>query len=272
MKCKYVFMSFYLSLLAIIGIAVYCTCTNVNPDTGFFIKNNVGYFFVIAIVAFAIIFSVASFSVRRCPLKNPSVNSVMSIACVPLIITLVGNLLVRFLINSTIPTDTLSLVVSLTEIAFIVFLTVYLFKSVLFYKINKIFYIVPLLFWLLKLILSYIEISTMGLTFENSFYILACAFNVLFFLYFLKYKSRIYTNCSHKLFLLISFFSTVCCEAYAVPQLINIFVLKQGTQHNSKLNYLLFVFTGVFVVVFIRSFFSMRNLKRKRDDSSLIMQ
>lgn len=264
MKSRFVFLSYYVLLLSILGLSIYANNNIINVENGFFIQKSSGNLIVFAIILCAMLFSVVCFSIRRCPLKNPTVNSPLAVMSIPLFFSLLADIIAKYVVSDTVSISILPLLLSLSELFFAAFLLLYSIKSFIRYRLHSAFYVAPLLFWLIKMITVYIEVSTMGLTLENAFYVLASTFSLIFFLYFLKYQNRISTDYSHKVFLLVSFLAAASCEAYAVPQLLSVVKNPQITLHNSVVNYLIYAFSGLFIVIFIRSFFSSRNLKRKR--------
>ena len=144
----------------------------------------------------------------------------------------------------------------------------FVYTSKLFFKfhIKRIFYTVPLIYWLVMLILSYIRISRMALIMENALMVFATCTTAIFFLYFAKIANGIKTKESkQKIILFFGCLSILFCETFSFPQILFNYSVDQNVLHNDPSFLFIFLATGVFVAAFLGSFFAEKNLlKRKR--------
>ena len=161
---------------------------------------------------------ICSFLVKRCPLKFPKVRTVTSFTSL-----LVGfSLLLRlFSIYQKVGFSLTSpqyLVEALFTIATCLFFFAYTAKRLFSFHIKRIFYVIPLIYWLFMLVLSYIRISRMALIAENALMILATCSTAMFFLYFAKIANGIKTQASkQKILLFFGSLSVLFCDIYDNP-------------------------------------------------------
>ena len=103
---------------------------------------------------------------------------------------------------------------------------------------------------------------------ENGYKIIATAFICLFFLYFAKYESRILSKNSHRIIMFVGFAAAALTESFALPELAyhlkNGYVVVEGVKivRNSVFELALYAVTGIFILVFLHSFFSNANLSK----------
>ena len=272
MRCKYIFLLFYIFTSLYLFYKVKHILKSVDPETGFFYSNNLAMVFLFLTVIVIALFAFLSIVLRRCPLKYPQISLPLSVASAVMFFALIVDT-VTAIPNMQSAIGILPVLFSLASLAFCVFLVVYSLMYPLNFKINKYLYITPLIFWLIKLVSEYIKTAKMALISENGTKILACAFVALFFLYFAKYQCRIVTAYSHKILMFLGFSSFCFCETFAIPQLV--YYLKNGQitvngnsiVRNSVFELLFFVFTGLFIIVYLHSFFSNKNLSKRHHGS-----
>ena len=264
MKTKYFFLGFYSLLIFAIISRMVQIIDYTNKRTGFFIKSS-STFFSLIILFLLLFFSSLSFTVKRCPLKFPKVRSVTSFTSL-----LVGlSLLLRvFSIYQKTGFDLTSpqyLIEGLFTIAACLFFFAYTAKRFFHFHIKRIFYVVPLVYWLFMLILSYLRISRMALIAENTLMILATCFTAMFFLYFAKIANGIKTQASkQKILLFFGSLSVLLCETFAFPQIFYNLSEKPAVVHNDISFMFIYLATGIFVASFLGTFFSERNLLKRK--------
>lgn len=265
MKTKYFFIEFYfVTILSVIARMTQLS-NYTGKRTGFFMNSSPIFFSLVFL--FVILFSSSiAFTVKRCPLKFPKVNSATSLASL-----LVGiSMLFRvFSIYSKVGlsfSNPLYLVEALFTLLACVFFLAYSSKLFFHFHIKRVLYTVPLIYWLVMLILSYIRISRMALIMENALMVFATCTTAIFFLYFAKIANGIKTKESkQKIILFFGSLSLLFCFTFSIPQILFYYSEKQATLHNDPSFLFVFAATGVFIVAFLSSFFAEKNLlPRKR--------
>ena len=265
MKTKYFFLGFYSVLILAIISRMVQIIDYTGKQTGFFIKNS-STFFSLIILFLLLFFSSLAFTVKRCPLKFPKVRTVTSFTSL-----LVGfSLLLRLFsiyqkVGLSFTSPQYLLEALFTAIACLFFF-VYSAKRLFRFHIKRILYVIPLVYWLFMLILSYIRISRMALIAENALMILATCSTAMFFLYFAKIANGIKTQKSkQKILLFFGSLSVLLCETFSFPQILFNLSENPNIVHNDVSFMLVYLATGIFVASFLGTFFSERNLlKRKR--------
>ncbi|GEM_PF-4955206 len=266
MKTKYFFIEFYfVTILSVIArMTQLSNYTNIR--TGFFSLNSKPVFFSLVFLFIVLFSSSLAFTVKRCPLKFPKVNSATFIASL-----LVGlSMLFRvFSIYSKIGLSFSSpsyLVETLFTLLACVFFLAYSAKLFFNFHIKRVLYTVPLIYWLVMLILSYIRISRMSLIMENALMVFATCTTAIFFLYFAKIANGIKTKESkQKIILFFGSLSLLFCFTFSIPQIMFNYSENQVITHNDASFLIVFAATGIFVVAFLSSFFAEKNLlPRKR--------
>ncbi|MCQ2451420.1 MAG: hypothetical protein MJ080_05540 [Clostridia bacterium] len=260
MKSKYIFLSFYLLLIASIGFRVYELRNYINIDNGQFTSGPLRQMFIFVTVVTVIISFALSFLIRRCPVRSPKVNISLCLSSLIFSLTVLLGGLADFIANRSVsPFSSISLIISA---AVCVFGFMYSSKTFIGFHIPGILYVIPLVFWLYKLIVIYVRIAKMSLISENAYLILATASIALFSLYFAKYANGMLTRFSHKLLLLFGFLSVIFSETFALPSLIYYAKTSDGIVHNSIADLILYAVTGVMILIYLISFFSNKNLLR----------
>lgn len=246
---------------------------SIDPETGFFLNHNKEKIFYFVTVIFLILLFALSVLLRRCPIKGPKVGLPLFIASILYVIALVFNIMLE-IIPEKVNVNVAQRLVLITAVLFCLFIVAYFVQYLVDYKINKVFYIAPLVFWLSKMVFEYIKTAKMPFIMENAFKILTTAFVAIFFLYFAKYQCRLFSKNSHKAFLFFGASAAMLCESFSIPQLL--FIFKNGfpvVNGSTIIRYSipelsLFAATGIFILVYLHSFFSNRNLVRHSHHSN----
>ncbi|MCQ2455348.1 MAG: hypothetical protein MJ090_04345 [Clostridia bacterium] len=275
MKTKYYFSILY--LIATISVLLRTVQIFQSSDvrTGFFVSSK-PLFLSFLLFLLTIVFGGFAFKIKRCPLKMPRVNTGISVSSF-----LVGVcMFVRaFSLYTKIGgfsfSQIFNIIVIAVNIIVGVFFLLYSAKKFVYFHIKRIFYIAPLIYWIILMIYSYVRISKTPIISENALMILATTSTTVFMLYFAKIANNINSNSKRpKLLMLLGFLSATFCETFAIPQLIAIVAGKQSVLHNDFSFMLVFVSTGIFVLTFLNAFFANSNLikrKRNNDESARVL-
>ncbi len=264
MKTKYFFIGFYLILIFTAISRMVQIIDYTNKKTGFFIKNS-STFFLLIILFLLFFYSSLAFTVKRCPLKFPRVRTFTSLASLLVELSMLLRLFSIYQKIGFSLTSPLYLIEALFTIAACLFFLTYSAKRFFSFHIKRIFYVIPLIYWLFMLIISYIRISRMALITENALMILATCSTAMFFLYFAKIANGIKTQASkQKILLFFGSLSVLLCETFAFPQISFNISEKPDVVHNDISFMLVYLTTGIFVASFLGAFFSERNLLKRK--------
>ncbi len=263
MRCKYIFFSFY----AVMFFSTFQRTIDVikytDSDTGTLLTNKhlLLFIFNIALIGCASLFSL---SIRRCPLRMPKVKAPLAFVSLLFVAVVLIDIISIFKnsIQNETSVSTLDIVRTIMDLAVITLFVMYALKSFVSYKIPGLAYIIPLVYWMYILIVSYIRISKMPLIAENSMLMLATASTVVFWLFVSKLANGINEDKNlHKKILAVGIFAAITSMAFSVPTLIS-HIFKSVTVHNDSCTVLIYLVNGAFISVFLNSFFSNRNLSK----------
>lgn len=273
MKCKYVFLSLYiLSFLYFIYKSA-MTISNTNQTSGMYNTRNVFVMICFVLVVYSLLSIAVSILLMRSPMKGPQLGFPLFLSSLILAVSVV--LSAYFVpIPSGMNGHFSQLLLNVVSAAYICFLVFYALQLFFDYKIPGLLHLIPLVFWLTKIITDYIKIAKMPFIPENGFKTVATALVVLFCLYFAKYQSRIISKNGHKLFIFTGFLAATMCESFAIPQLYIYF--KKGYPvvngvtiiRNHLFELVLYAVAGLFVMVYLHCAFSNNNLARHKHHSN----
>ncbi len=278
MKYKFVLLSLYLLSFIYFVYKTLVTVTMVNANTGaFYEKKQLVLFTFFSIVYIILAFS-SSVLLRRYPTKGPRANLALFLTSALLAISVV---LSSFFVPvpSEMNNHLFQLVLNIASVLLIVFMVAYALLYLINFEMHPVIYIIPLTYWLTKLITEYIKIAKMPFIMENGFKIITTAFVAIFYLYFAKYQSRVLSKYSHKTLMFFGFSASALCECFALPQIF-LFIrsgypIVDGAQiiRTNIFEMIFYAVTGLFILVYIHSVFSNRNLvkHRRHSDGRLIL-
>lgn len=263
MRSKYIFSIFYLVMIVSMFQRIITVLKCTDSDTGTILTNKCILLFMLNIVLIGCA-SVISLSIRRCPLKMPLVKAPLSLVSFVFSVAILIDIIQIFKTSVQNETSLSAFDIPriILDLAVIAFFIMYASKSFLKYHIPNLVYVIPLVYWMYNLIVSYIRISKMPLIAENTMLMLATASTVIFWLFVSKLANGIRSDKSiHKKILSVGIFSAITSITFSVPTLIS-HIIKNTTIHNDICTVIIYLVNGVFVSVFLNSFFSNRNLSK----------
>lgn len=250
MKYKQTLGFFAVSLFLCVVIRSFELIYIVDSKTGFLKEQyrTIGIFAVVVIIAAIIALSAISAAVFRKPKQPPEINLPMSFSCFALSVLTVYSLLTMPQSQQGAPLQRKLLV--FFSILYAAFLLVYAFKSIKDFRLPGAAYIIPVAFWIVKLMSDFTKISAISLITENVFNILSGCCVTVFMLEFSRFEAFGKKECNFKL-LSSGIASTMLCAVSSVSPLCAAAVRATEQMHESIVNIFTFLFTAIFIATFV---------------------
>lgn len=260
MKFKQIILFSSLGILGCTILRTFQIFFAINPETGFFRGRyrDIGFNTTVVIFAVVICTAILGALVKRAPSKMPRVNIFMGLASLAIAAGTAYELITETFV-SRIPVwqITLSRVFGLLTVLFFL---AYGAKAVYNYRLPRILYITPLLYWIVKLICTFTTISSLSLISDNMLMIAGYCAILVFMLEFAKTANGIDKDWGFKKLLASSLCSLNLCATFSVPRLIAIISGNSKVLHESVSSVLNCFLTGLFILVFTYSFYRNKNL------------
>ncbi len=262
MHFKSIVLSFWVSLALAVALRTMQLFFAVDSATGFFkpAYTKIGLIITILIFIIAVFMTAVTLMVRRAPVKMPKLSKKIGVAAALLAASIAYDLSA---LSATVPAWQIILTLVLGVFAAVYFLALAV-KCFVNFKLPQIFAVFPVLYFCAKLIYFFTAISTIALVTSNLFLLIAQAFTVLFMFEFAKLSNNIDADNSYKRICLTGFLSTLFCAIASIPQLLSTLLSNSQTQLSNLSSYLCVFFAGVFTYLFVRRYFSGKNLKHHK--------
>lgn len=263
MKYKHLIISF----VSITALNVLIRCWQLFAFT----DNNKGFFksgssvnglISSAVMLFTLItYTVLSTSIRRCPLKAPDPKPLLGFGSLVMAIGLFCGGIVSLGASVDIR---LKIAVAVMSVVCAVFFAVFSASCFFKKKFPVSFFIVPVVYYLLKLVTTFISISALSLTLENIILILSLCATLIFVLEVAKVENDIDKEHNYRK---VFISGTLCASLsflYSIPQTAVYLFASDARLHDGPFALVSEFATGIFAVTFIASYFSKYNLRKKR--------
>ncbi len=272
MKFKYIITVFLATFTASLLLRTGQILTLVD-ERGFIIKNGASKNFICILILIALFAATAisALYVRRCPLKAPKMNAAL---CVTSAILGVWMIYDSITLNSPISvpawqSSMLSVFGLLSGAVFIAYAATVIEK----FKLKGIAFIIPIVYWMLRLVWIFTALNTLALTMEHVFLLACCSAILLFMLQLAKVQSSIESEKSFRRICVFGLAALVLVADYALPNIaLKIFDFKDFESHGVSSEILIFI-TAIFISVFFVSYFHQSNLiprhKKHQDNDGL---
>ena len=239
----------------------------VDTATGFFKTEYTaaGYYLMVMIAVICAAAAFICFTSHRSPARPPHTNSFMSAASFLMVPAIFIELYAESFSGTVMVWQNTLLV--LTGIAAAVYFIVFGFTAFADIKMPQLLAVLPAVYFIMRIICSFTSISSLALITDNIFLIAAYCVALVFFLCFGKLYNGIVTDNSFRKLLASGTVAAILCFTQSVPHIIVNIATSNGYQHTSNAaNYALFI-TGVFITVFIFSYFSASNCTEKSEST-----
>lgn len=264
MKYKRILNFFAIALICGIVVRTFQVVYTIDGSTGFFKSNyaEFGFKMMVFICALLVLIAVMGASVRRCPRKLLKVNPILGILSIALSVATVYEIS-TVVLSSRVPNWQVVLF-NLSGYLAAAFFAAYGIKAFYDYRLPHPLYILPVIFWIIKLIYTFTAISTLSLITDNIF-MLACYCAVLIFmLEFAKLANNIDMKWNFKKILSSGLSAVYLCFVFSVPRLLVAIFGNSTVLHESIGSAFSTLLMGAFTSCFLISHFKNRNLSKRK--------
>ncbi len=260
MKLNKIMLMFFVALPVSVGLRFLQLYFTIDGDTGFYINETKNYGPILLLLILFCALSVAAFSslVFVKPEHPPKINISLSVSSLLLSCAILGELIFSRNMGVALWQAVLLKVFS---IAIALYLILFAISPLIKFKLPNITASATVLFMVIKMICDFISISKLALISDNIFLIFSYCTVLLFFLNFTKLYCRAESDKSFKYLLSSGLTAVVLCFTNSVPGIIINIITKGGYIHSSVSTGITVFFFGVFILSFLLSHFSKKNLQ-----------
>lgn len=233
-------------------------------DKGFTLPQyrSMGYQMIVITLAAVAVATGLGFITHRCPEKAPRVGPVLMAAAILLGIWTLADMLI-FPLSATTPiwqSMALKLLGMLSGILWII----YAFQKFIPVELPPLLFIIPVLFWVVRLIWAFTTLNTLALTMGHVLLLLAYCSVLVFMLEFAKQLNGIDKEYNFKKLLASGICASSFCGVFSIPYLIATALGSDAAAAEGFSPILMLFFTGVFILTFTLTHFSNSNLRKRR--------
>ncbi len=264
MKYKHLILFFLVALPVSVLIRVFQVFFTIDGTTGFFKPEYKAFGLCMVVLVLAIIAATVFISVfiRRCPPKMPRVKPSLGISSILLGLSILYETLnTSYAPNIPFWQKGLVIVFGGTSVVFFVAYGLKMFKN---YHIKRRFYVVPVLYWMVKLIFIFTGISSLALISDNVFLVLSYCSALVFMLEYSKFANKIDVDMNYKKLFASGLAAVILCAVTSFPRFIAVIIGNTKILHESIVSSVTLFFTAVFIAAFIFNDYSVHNLKVKK--------
>lgn len=260
MKYKYILTVFFASLAVALGLRTYEIAALTDLATGFIESEmkTISVIITCIIAALALAVAVCAFTVKRNPVKIPKTSLGLGLASFLLSFGILFDIANVYFSNN-VP-EWQAALVNISGLVSVVFFVCYGVTAFVSLHLPRALFIAPVIYWLFKLVCVFTAISSISLLTDYAFMMLAICGILLFMFELAKIANKIeLKQCYRRLLiwgLLAAFFSIL---TVASPLLARLFGAETIFREGGS-DAVVYLLTGIFIVVFILNFFKAKNL------------
>lgn len=260
MKLNKILLLFLLALPSSVALRFLQLYFTIDAKTGFYLNEsgNYGPILLILILLFTLFVGVFGYLVFVQPNNTPKPNIYTSISAAFLSFAIIGDVVLK---NSSVTTpvwqtNLLRLFGVAAVIYFIIF-SVELFKE---FQIPKIINAIPVIYFIVKIICDFTAISKLAMISDNVLLVITYCLTLLFFLNFAKLYNNIENEKTFKRLLSYGLTASLLCFVVSIPNILINIITKMSYLHTSMYTNISVLFVGVFILSFLLSYFSKKNI------------
>ena len=261
MKNKIILSSFWAFLVVAIFSRFFQVAFTLEYPTGFFKKGFefVGYVSFAVIALCCVVVAFFAFKAYKGPKGAPKQNILLRSFSLVFAITLALEIFKEKPLETVLPWQQSALkILGVATVCF--FVAFALLNTNIFNKI-KLFSVVPLMYFLVRLICCFIAISYLAITSDNVLQIASYSMVVLFLLNFAKLYNGIESDVIFRKVLATGLISSLLLLVNAVPNIILNFAKNAFNSSVQLVSSFSFVFLAIFILVFVFSYFAPKNFE-----------
>ena len=256
MKINKIITFFSLSVVLTTIIRLFQIKYTIEFETGFFIGNfsGIGYFMLAAIFLAALLCGIFAFAYYKNPEKAPFKSVVLGMASFLPVVTITLGIIESSTQLAVNPMqNNLFKVVSILTALFFVLFGVTKFSGISFPDWTA---VLPAIYFIIKMITDFAKISSLAIISDYILSISACCVMLLFFIAFAKLYNNIDDEKNFKKLFAFGLSSAVLSLSQAIAYFVVNFIFKKQYSHVGIVTNLEFLAFGIFIVVFIFTYFS----------------
>ncbi len=260
MKYKYILTVFFASLVASIGLRTYEIVALTDSATGFVESGmkTAATLITCIIAALAVAVALCALTVKRNPVKLPKTSVGLGLSSFLLSFGILFDI-ANVYFSSNVP-DWQAALVNISGLVSVVFFVCYGVTAFVGFRLPRALFVAPVIYWLFKLVCVFTAISSISLLTDYAFMMLAICAILLFMFELAKIANKIELKQSYRRILvsglLASFFSILT----VVPSLIARWFGTQTVFREGSSDAVVYLLTGLFIIVFLINFFKAKNL------------
>lgn len=233
-------------------------------DKGFTLTQyrKLGYEMIVLIIAAVGVATVLGFLTHRCPEKAPRVRPILASAAIILGVWTIADMAL-FELSPMVPAWQ-SIAMKLFGLLSGLLWIAYGLQRFIPVKLPPLVYVIPVIFWVVRLIWAFTTLNTLALTIGHVLLLLAYCSVLVFMLEFAKQLNGIDKEYNFKKLLASGICASSLCGVFSVPYMIATVLGSDAAAVEGYSPILMLFFTGVFILVFTLSHFSNGNLRKHR--------
>lgn len=259
MRYKHILTVLFASLPVLIFARALQLIKLTDHTTGLFTQDKSALIITAAIcgVVFAVI--CCCLTIKRAPLKTPRVKKPLGFAAFAMAAAIAFDVIAVF--GGSYAVAWQKFACAIVGAASAVFYVMYGIKGFKKYHLEKLFYIVPTVYFALRLVVTFVSIAPLALISDNAYMVLAQCSTTLFMFEFGKIANGYDKEKSYKKILAAGAAAVMFNAVFSVPQIILLLTDFKAIEHQPALTLLSSMIVCVFIVMYLLAHFSNKNLK-----------
>ncbi len=255
MKFRHIMTFFLITLPFCVALRTLQLIFTVESNTGFMKQQYSGISVGIMVVIFAAIavLSVTAATVNRPPYDKHNMRPGLALFSIAVSVTFIYEL-TQIVGNANVNLWQNFLLIVFCFLSALFFMA-YGITNIYYFKIPPILYLIPVFYSLVKLIVSFVSVSSITLISDNVFLLLTNSAILVFMLEFAKYVNNINNESNYKKLLGSGMAAVMLCFTSTIPQLIVAICGKAEMLRESVSSIFTTIFTGAFILSFLISFY-----------------
>ncbi|MCQ2440709.1 MAG: hypothetical protein MJ076_02280 [Clostridia bacterium] len=264
MKYKHLVTFFLIALPVCIIIRTLQILCTVDGITGFFKHEyrTIGIFMSGLLLVIIGTCAVMCSFIKRCPPKMPKVKPLLGVSSIALGVAVLFEIFTTSY-NAGVPFGVL-VIADVFGVATAVFFIVYALKMFKDFHIKRKLYIIPVMFFMARLVCVFITASSIALIVDNLFMILCYCSLLLFMLEYAKFANNLDVDMNFKKLFIVGMCSILLCAVSSIPRLIAIISGNTAVLHESVASVITTLIAGVFISAFVFTAYGKDNLLVKK--------
>jgi hypothetical protein len=251
MKFKHIMWYFAVSLCACTLIRTLQLFFTLDTATGF-IKTeykSVGVIMTAIVCMAALLGVLIGASVRRCPKKMPKINPLLGISSLFLSVAVFGEVFTA----GGVPEANFYIDIALRAFGCFagLFFAAYGVRAFVQFKFPEPLFILPVVYWAIKLIYAFMSISTLALITDNIFVCAAYASTLVFMLSYARLANLIALETTSRMVMASGICASIFSIAASLPRFVVMLSGNSALLHESVFSTLTMFAAGIFMILFI---------------------